>query len=270
MWGLRAVLGVGIVANLVCAPWACRPAVPLAEGPVDVPASAVAPPPPASAGEADDDPWAARRLGMVERQIAARDVSDERVLEAMRRVPRHLYVPQLHRSMAYGDHALPIDHDQTISQPYIVALMSQTLELDGSERVLEIGTGSGYQAAVLGALAAEVHSIEIVEPLCESAAALLAEQQVGNVHVHCGDGYQGWSDAAPYDGIMVTAAPEHVPEPLVEQLAPGGRLVIPVGPEGSTQWLKLLMKTADGDVREQTLIPVAFVPMTGEARQPRP
>ncbi len=208
-----------------------------------------------------------QRRRMVSQHIASRDVTDERVLEAMRTVPRHRFVPASLLDKAYADHPLPIGHDQTISQPYIVALMSQYLRLDGSETVLEIGTGSGYQAAVLGELAATVHTIEIVEPLCASSSALLAELGHANVHVHCGDGYQGWPEAAPFGAIMVTAAPDHVPQPLVDQLAPGGVMVLPVGPAGWAQELTLISKAEDGSVTTRTVAAVAFVPMTGEAER---
>ena len=209
--------------------------------------------------------WTRQRHQLVERALKGRDIIDERVLEAMRAVPRHHYVPAAYLSYAYADHPLPIGHDQTISQPYIVALMTQLLELDGDETVLEIGTGSGYQAAVLGKIVATVHTIEIVQPLCESAAKRLTDEGFDNVHVHCGDGYGGWPDAAPFDAVIVTAAPEHVPQPLVDQLAPGGHLVIPVGPRGWSQELKVLSRDADGNVTERTVLAVAFVPMTGEA-----
>lgn len=207
-----------------------------------------------------------KRERMVTEHLAARDITDERVLTAMRTVRRHRFVPRRAQSQAYVDSPLSIGHDQTISQPYIVALMSQLLELDGDERVLEVGTGSGYQAAVLAQLAAEVHSIEIVEPLCASAAATLAAEGYEGVQVHCGDGYQGWPDAAPYDAIIVTAAPDHVPQPLLDQLASGGRLVIPVGPQLRAQELQVWTKDAAGEVTVHNVLAVAFVPMTGEAR----
>ena len=245
---------------------ACRPALQTAERPGRTDGAGTAE---GVEMETMDDGWARKRTRMVERQIASRDVDDPRVLEVMGTVPRHRFVPPSYRSQAYDDHPLPIGHDQTISQPYIVALMSQMLELEGDESVLEVGTGSGYQAAVLGSLAREVHTMEIVAPLCEEAATRLAELGYAHVHVHCADGYRGWPDAAPFDAVMVTAAPDHVPAPLLEQLAVGGRLVIPVGPPHRTQWLTLLTKEADGEVVEQTAIPVAFVPMTGEAEEKR-
>jgi len=206
----------------------------------------------------------AERLAMVTEQIAARGVRDPRVLAAMRRVPRHRLVPEDVRPAAYSDGALPIGHRQTISQPYVVAVMTEALALEGDEKVLEVGTGSGYQAAVLGELAREVHTIEIVEPLGLRARDDLAELGYDNVHVRVGDGYRGWPEEAPFDAIVLTAAPDHVPQPLLDQLAPGGRLVLPVG-EGS-QELILIRRTEDGFEREQ-LLPVRFVPMTGEAER---
>jgi len=204
------------------------------------------------------------RQRMVRRQIEARGVNDPRVLEAMRKVPRHLFVPRAAQSHAYADTPLPIGHDQTISQPYIVAFMSEALELKGGERVLEIGTGSGYQAAVLAELAREVYSIEIVEPLAREAEKRLKELGYSNIRLRVGDGYRGWPDAAPFDAIMVTAAPDHVPPALVEQLAEGGRLVLPVG--SLFQELIRIRRTKEG-TRRESLLPVRFVPMTGEAEK---
>ena len=207
---------------------------------------------------------AAERERMVAAQIEARGVKDARVLAALRRVPRHIYVPEEIRPHAYADRPLPIGHSQTISQPYIVAFMTEALRLTGREKVLEIGTGSGYQAAVLAGLAREVFTIEIVAPLAERARATLAGQGHANVHVRTGDGYRGWPEEAPFDAIMLTAAPDHVPEPLVEQLAVGGKLVLPVG--SGTQELMLIERTAEG-VKRSRLIGVRFVPMTGEAER---
>jgi protein-L-isoaspartate(D-aspartate) O-methyltransferase len=208
------------------------------------------------------DDLAARRTRMVETQIVARGVRDPRVLAAMRSVPRHLFVDPSQRSQAYEDHPLPIPGNQTISQPYIVALMTELLELQPNERVLEIGTGSGYQSAVLSQLAKEVFTIEIVPELARSAADRLKELRIENVTVREGDGYRGWPEKAPFDGIIVTAAPERIPQPLIDQLAPGGVMVIPVG--GFFQELKVFRKSADGRVTERDIIPVRFVPMTGE------
>jgi protein-L-isoaspartate(D-aspartate) O-methyltransferase len=202
-----------------------------------------------------------RRL-MVERQIAARGVLDPRVLHAMRAVPRHRFVPTSLASRAYDDTPLPIGHDQTISQPYIVAYMTEALGLPDDAKVLEIGTGSGYQAAVLAEVSDEVFTIEIVPELAERSTALLDELGYDNVRVRQGDGYRGWPDEAPFDGILVAAAPDHVPPALVEQLAVGARLVIPVGDRA--QAMTVVTKTADGTTSETT-IPVRFVPMTGEA-----
>jgi protein-L-isoaspartate(D-aspartate) O-methyltransferase len=207
----------------------------------------------------------AARARMVEEQIAGRGVADERVLSAMRKVPRHEFVPEGLRESAYEDRPLPIGYGQTISQPYVVAAMSEVLRLDGSERVLEVGTGSGYQAAVLSLLAREVYSIEIVEPLATRARADLARLGYANVHVRFGDGYRGWSEAAPFDAIILTAAPDHVPEPLLAQLAAGGRMVLPLG--SWSQELVLLTKDAEGEVHRQVLFGVRFVPMTGEAER---
>jgi protein-L-isoaspartate(D-aspartate) O-methyltransferase len=204
------------------------------------------------------------RERMVESQIRSRGVADERVLAAMESVPRHRFVPPALSDAAYRDHPLPIGLGQTISQPYIVALMTEALRPQPDDRILEIGTGSGYQAAVLSLLVAEVYSIEIVEELAATSSVLLQELGYRNVRVRHGDGYRGWPEQAPFDGIIVTAAPGHVPQPLVEQLRPGGRMVIPVGED--YQELKLIQKTESG-TRESVLIPVRFVPMTGEAQQ---
>jgi len=215
-----------------------------------------------------DDPHAERRGRMVETQIVARGVRDPRVLQAMRTVPRHLFVDPSQSGEAYDDHPLPIAGNQTISQPYIVALMTELLELTEGERVLEIGTGSGYQSAVLAKLAREVYSIEIVPELARSAAAKLREQGYASVTVREGDGYRGWPEHAPFDAIIVTAAPERVPQPLLEQLAPGGRMVIPVG--SFFQELKVFHKGRDGKITEKDILPVRFVPMTGEIEKTTP
>jgi protein-L-isoaspartate(D-aspartate) O-methyltransferase len=201
---------------------------------------------------------------MVSEQLSARGIRDTRVLDAMRRVPRHEFVPEGQRRSAYEDRPLTIGYGQTISQPYIVAVMSEQLELDGSEKVLEVGTGSGYQAAVLAELAREVYTIEIVKPLAERAARDLERLGFGKVRVRAGDGYRGWPEAAPFDAIIVTAAPDHVPQPLVDQLAVGGRLVIPVG--RFYQDLVRLTKDEKG-VHRETLLGVRFVPMVGEAQE---
>lgn len=210
------------------------------------------------------DPETRARLRMVDNQIADRGVSDRNVLEAMRRIPRHRFMPQDVAHMAYEDHPVPIGYEQTISQPYIVGYMTEQLRLKPEHRVLEIGTGSGYQAAVLAEIAKEVYTIEIVEPLARHAGTLLKDLGYSNVHVRAGDGYRGWPEAAPFDAIIVTAAPDHVPPALIEQLAVGGRLVIPVGRD--YQEMTVITKTDHGVTREET-IAVRFVPMTGEAQR---
>jgi len=209
-----------------------------------------------------DDDRADERAAMVREQLEGRDVSDAAVLRAMRAVPRHRFVPEAHRARAYEDQPLPIGHDQTISQPYIVALMTQLAELERGDRVLEIGTGSGYQAAVLAELGADVWSIEIVRPLGERARRTL--DALGyDVHVRLGDGYAGWPERAPFDVVLLTAAPPEIPQPLLDQLAVGGRLIAPVG--RGIQQLVVITRTEDGFDRRQT-IPVRFVPMTGRAQ----
>lgn len=214
--------------------------------------------------EASEDERRAERERMVAEQLAARGIRDVRVLAAMRKVPRHRFVPASEEQRAYEDRPLPIGHGQTISQPFVVAFMSQALALSGSERVLDVGTGSGYQAAILGELARKVWSLEIVAPLAASAGERLRALGHENVHVRCGDGYQGWSEHAPFDAILVAAAPDHVPQPLVDQLALGGRMILPVGK--GEQDLVLLRRTPTGLVREEVL-PVRFVPMTGMAAE---
>jgi protein-L-isoaspartate(D-aspartate) O-methyltransferase len=217
------------------------------------------------AQDAAGDVAAKRRREMVEGQIRARGISDGKVLSAMGDVPRHLFVPEALREQAYDDNPLPIGAEQTISQPYIVALMTSLLELRGGERVLEVGTGSGYQAAVLSRIASRVYSIEILAPLSEAARGKLRSLGYGNVELRVGDGWAGWPDAAPFDGILVTAAPEKVPEPLLAQLKVGGKLVIPVG--SYFQDLLVYTKTANG-VEKRNVAPVRFVPMTGRAQKP--
>lgn len=213
----------------------------------------------ASPALADD--YAALRKAMVHWQIKARGVSDARVLKAMTQIPRHLFVPEPLRPMAYADTPLPIGHGQTISQPYIAAYMTEALELDGTEKILEIGTGSGYQAALLALTAREVYSIEIVKPLCRQAKKLLAGMGYKNLHLLCGDGYKGWPRQAPFDRIIVTCAPERIPPPLLEQLAPGGRMIIPVGPRGWVQELVLVNKDRAGKISQKSLMSVRFVPL---------
>jgi protein-L-isoaspartate(D-aspartate) O-methyltransferase len=207
------------------------------------------------------DPHATSRLEMVAGQIVARGVKDARVLAAMREVPRHEFVPPDVRANAYTDAPLPIGFGQTISQPYIVALMTELARPSATDSVLEVGTGSGYQAAVLSRLVASVRSIEIVEPLARTAEATLRRLGYANVQVRIGDGYQGWPEAAPFDIIIVTAAPDAVPTALVAQLKPGGRLVIPVGPVGGVQDLLVMDRDATGRTTTRSIIPVRFVPM---------
>ena len=197
---------------------------------------------------------------MVDRQLAARDIRSERVLQAMRRVPRHRFIPEARRADAYGDFPLPIGHGQTISQPYIVAFMTEALEVQPGHTVLEVGTGSGYQAAVLSVLARMVYTIEIVPPLADRARATLEDLGYRNVEVRTGNGYSGWPEHAPFDRIMVTAAPDEVPRVLVDQLRIGGLMAIPVGTD--IQELRILRRTATGVETLRTL-PVRFVPMTG-------
>ena len=204
------------------------------------------------------------RMQMVERQLLTRDIRDPHVITAMQEVPRERFVPTDQHQRAYQDRPLPIGYQQTISQPYIVAYMTQALQLTPTSRVLEVGTGSGYQAAILGEIASTVYSIEIVPQLFERASNTLTELGYDNVHIQQGDGYAGWPDEAPFDAIIVTAAPDHVPQPLVEQLAIGGRMIIPVGEDRQT--LTEIIRTGTG-VTEVTTLPVLFVPMTGQAQQ---
>lgn len=220
-----------------------------------------------SAPPRGDDYYAAARRRMVERQLADRDITDARVLEVMGRVARHRFVPEELCDQAYEDHPLPIGLEQTISQPYIVALMTQLARPTPDCKALEVGVGSGYQSAVLAELCEQVHGVEILQPLAEEAQKRLTELGYENVVVRCGDGYQGWPEHAPFDVILVAAAPDHVPQPLIDQLAPGGRLVIPVGRH--FQALLLIEKRSDGGVNRTTVAPVQFVPMTGEAERKR-
>jgi protein-L-isoaspartate(D-aspartate) O-methyltransferase len=204
---------------------------------------------------------------MVERQIRQRGVTNTRVLTAMETIPRDRFVPPDVRSQAYDDIPLAIGFNQTISQPYIVAYMTDVLDVHDSHRVLEIGTGSAYQTAVLATLAREVWTIEIVPELAAIALVSLRDLGLKNVHVRLGDGHSGWPEQAPFDRIMVTAAPDDIPEPLIEQLAVGGRLVIPVGSQGGPQWMMVVEKSSTGVVRNRT-IPVQFVPLTRDRTQP--
>ena len=216
-----------------------------------------------TAAQNDESDLRGRREAMVEQQIRQRGVLNARVLDAMRSVPRERFVPPEVRAQAYDDGPLPIGSGQTISQPYIVAYMTEALEVEPSHKVLEVGTGSGYQAAVLSELVREVYTIEIVPELARRAEAVLRELGKTNVHVRTGDGYAGWPEEAPFDRIIVTAAPQDLPRPLIEQLAPGGRLVVPVGAQGGPQWMTIVDKTSSG-VAERRTIPVQFVPFTRE------
>jgi len=215
---------------------------------------------------AEQDEFIKKRENMVRRQLESRDITDEKVLDAMRAVPRHLFVGKRYRSQAYADHPLPIDEGQTISQPYIVALMTQYLNLESGEKVLEIGTGSGYQAAVLAELTDAVYSVEIRENLARKASGTLRSLDYHNVHVRHADGYYGWKAHAPFDAVIVTCAANHVPPPLLKQLKEGGRLIIPLGSTLYYQTLTLVTKI-DGKPEVRHIMGVRFVPMTGEAQK---
>jgi protein-L-isoaspartate(D-aspartate) O-methyltransferase len=212
------------------------------------------------------DDQQAQRQRMVETQIVARGVHDPTVLAAMRKVPRHEFVPEPLRPAAYDDRPLPIGEDQTISQPYIVALMTEVLDLSPRDKVLEIGTGSGYQAAVLAEIVGQVFTIEIIEVLGHRAETTLKRLGYDRVRVRIGDGYLGWEEHAPYDAIIVTCAPDHIPQPLTDQLAEGGRMVIPVGHQVSQELV--LVEKVNGEIHRRSIIPVLFVPMTGEHNLP--
>jgi protein-L-isoaspartate(D-aspartate) O-methyltransferase len=211
---------------------------------------------------------ARERLRMVESQIQARDIKDPNVLRAMRTVPRHAFVPPGGQRDAYGDYPLPIGHDQTISQPYIVAFMTKSLKLDPNSVVLEIGTGSGYQAAVCAEICKQVYTIEIVQELAKTAKSRLKELGYPNVFVKAGDGFFGWPEHAPFDAIIGTAAAGRIPEPLIEQLKPGGRMILPHGDPRSFQYLVLITKDKEGNLQTKNVMPVRFVPMTGQVQKP--
>ncbi len=214
--------------------------------------------------KATHDPYAEKRYQMVKQQIQWRGIRDTLVLNSMRKVPRHLFVPNYLKEQAYVDSPLPIGEGQTISQPYIVAFMTEALGLKGGEKILEIGTGSGYQAAVLAEIVKDVYTIEIVPSLGRQAEALLNKLGYESIHVKIGDGYRGWPEHAQFDAIIVTAAPAHIPQPLIDQLKKGGRMIIPVG--DFYQELILITKQSDGTVKKKSVLPVRFVPMTGEAQ----
>ncbi len=222
---------------------------------------------PSSLSSSSEDPaFIAARKRMVEHDLKGRDITNPKILEIMGRVPRHLFVEKSSQSQAYADHPLPIGEGQTISQPYIVALMTQILQVQPGERVLEIGTGSGYQAAVLAELTNQVYTVEIRESLTRLATQRLKQLGYETVHVKYGDGYFGWEDYAPFDAIVVTCAANHIPPPLIKQLKEGGRLIIPLGSTTYFQTLTLLTKR-QGKPDIQHLTGVAFVPMTGEAQK---
>ncbi len=213
------------------------------------------------------DSYQDQRRKMVQRDIKGRGISDRNLLAAMEKIPRHLLVGERYRDDAYVDHPLPIGEGQTISQPYVVALMTEALKLKPTDRVLEVGTGSGYQAAVLAEIVKEVRSIEIRQGLAKTAAARLKELGYGNVTVKYGDGYFGWEEQAPFDAIIITAAANHIPPPLIKQLKEGGRLILPLGSTVFYQTLTLVTKRKGGELDVQQLDPVKFVPMTGEAQK---
>jgi len=249
---------VALAALIILATVACTP-----ELPIPTPAADLTPSPPAyPIGTAEPDPFAEQRDRMVDFQIADRGVLDSDVLKAMRTVPRHEFVLEEYLDQAYADHPLPIGYGQTISQPYIVALMTEQSGIKRGDRVLDVGTGSGYQAAILAQLGAEEYSIEIIPELAQSGDVRL--KRLGySVVVTQGDGYYGWEEHAPFDAIIVAAAPDHVPQPLVRQLKDGGRLVIPVGPQGSYQTLWQFTRKGN-ELEAVNLGGVAFVPLTGE------
>lgn len=221
---------------------------------------------PPATGRVADEKLAAARIAMVKQQIEGRGVNDNVVLDAMRVVPRHRFVPPQFENEAYDDSPLPIGYGQTISQPYIVAVMTSALHLKPRDRVLEIGTGSGYQTAVLAEIVDSVYSMEIMDTLASRAELTLTNLGYKDVFVQVGDGYKGWDEHAPFDAVIVTAAPDHIPQALIEQLAVGGRMIVPVGDED--QNLILITKTISG-VEQRTLMSVRFVPMTGQAERKR-
>jgi len=218
------------------------------------------------AGTPPRNSWEAARKRMVERQLAARGIKDEGVLAAMGKVPRQEFVPDDHRAKAYHDHALPIGSGQTISQPYLVAFMTEAIGTRPGQRVLEVGTGSGYQAAVLAELVGEVYTIELLPELAAAADKRLARLGYRNVHVKAGDGYLGWPDKGPFDAVVVTCGAKEVPRPLFEQLKEGGKMVIPVGEAGEVQTLRVITKGSGGKREVRDLLPVRFVPLRRAAK----
>ncbi|MGD2041553.1 MAG: protein-L-isoaspartate(D-aspartate) O-methyltransferase [Anaerolineae bacterium] len=253
---LTLLAGLGLVAVLVYQPAPAATSTPLAV------ASATTSPLATRQAESADERLE-ERMSMVDRQIRRRGVTDQDVLDAMERVPRHEFVPRAYQVQAYDDRPLPIGYGQTISQPYIVALMTELLQLNNTDRVLEVGTGSGYQAAILAEVVAQVYTVEIIEPLAVEARERLERLGYDNVHTLQADGYFGWEEHAPYDAIIVTAAPDHIPQPLVQQLKEGGKLVIPVGPPGGYQSLWEVSREGDA-IKKREVTGVLFVPLTGE------
>jgi protein-L-isoaspartate(D-aspartate) O-methyltransferase len=258
-WGLTGVVLLALVFSGAC--------LLSGKSPLARPETPAAPPPatpsPVPTLPADEEKFAKMRSDMVDRTIRARGVVDPEVLRAMATVPRHRFVPDHYLGQAYADHPLPIGYGQTISQPYIVALMTELLALGPQERVLEIGTGSGYQAAVLAELVQEIYSVEIIPELAEIGSQRLQALGYDNVRTKQGDGYYGWEEHAPFDAIIVTCAPDHVPQPLINQLAEGGRLVAPIGPPGGYQTLWQYVREEDG-LRAYNIGGVRFVPLVRE------
>jgi len=253
------VLSAALILFAACT---VTPSAPLERSPLTPSVAATTTPP------AEDQRFAQQREQMVVKTIKNRGITDEGVLRAMENVPRHQFVPEDQQNQAYGDYPLPIGFGQTISQPYIVAMMTELLELEEGDKVLEVGTGSGYQAAVLAELpGVEVYTIEIIPELARRAEETLDSLGYEDVRCRQGDGYYGWPEHAPFDGIIVTAAPDHVPQPLREQLAVGGRMVIPIGPRGGYQTLWRFVKQPDGEMKAYNEGGVAFVPFTGKGIQ---
>jgi protein-L-isoaspartate(D-aspartate) O-methyltransferase len=259
---MAAALVLALAWLVINRPWQRAPAGGTPEAGPTPAATGPAPTASAAAAATEDPALAEERRHMVDTQIRARGVSDAAVLAAMESVPRHLFVPDDVRGSAYGDHPLPIGYGQTISQPYIVAWMTELLQLKPGARVLEIGTGSGYQAAILAKVVAEVYSVEIVKPLATDAADRLGRLGYANVHVLHADGYYGWEEHAPYDAIVVTCAAEHIPQPLVQQLKEGGRLVLPIGQPGGYQTLWQVIRQGN-QLKKRDVTGVLFVPLTG-------